>query len=231
MKSRISLRHVAVMPLMPGSLRSAPRRAVDSDARLGRLGRVGIAPPAPTNCSVPELGGEHPDSAMPSRTPVARPLRQRRTRPATRAPSQIPASAQGRGRERSSTQSAGAGGEERRHLGRPVGLLGSRRRSLAGSSRAATSRSATLSRSAVELALGRQRRGVREDAVVEERVAALDAVRHRDAVALRGQQVRLQQRRQLEPGGALERAPALESRRQASARRRSSEASGRPAPR
>ena len=52
--------------------------------------------------------------------------------------------------------------------------------------------------------------GVREDAVVEEREAPLDAVRHRHAVALRGEQVVAEQRRQLQVGGALERAHAAE---------------------
>ena len=112
--------------------------------------------------------------------------------------------------------------EERRHLGCPVGLLaalGDLRRQQVG--REVAQR--RLLAHPGELALRGQPRGVLEDAVIEERVAPLDAVRHRDPVALRRQQVGLEQGRDLQPGGALEARSSCRTTGGSPARRRSSD--------
>ena len=145
---------------------------------------------------------------MSSRKPVARPARQRRTSPATRALVVDADRAHGLGRE-PLRDPLGLVGEERGGLGRAVGLLGPLRHDR----RHDLGRHAAhgdLLVQARELVLRARRDGVREDAVVEEREAPLDPVRHAHAVGLGGEQVIAEQRRQLQVGRALEHAHAAE---------------------
>ena len=133
--------------------------------------------------------------------------------PRPRARSKMPDRVERLGRE-ALVDPPGLVGEERRGLGRAVGLLRALRHDRAAATSAASARSAIFSRRPAELALGRQRRR----SARRRGGRGTGSGPRRRAPSRRGRPGRpagmAEQRRQLEVGGALERAPAAELLRQ-----------------